>query len=165
MSNHIISMYFKVVRTSNFKNYNVNFNWTTEEFIRIMREKVIRDFNLQNVEFVDTENDSHNIHIAPEDAFAIQPSTIKLIDKYGDKINQVAFYIRPIPIPRELELETNAITIIPNNLCSICLTNERNVLFFPCRHLCSCSECGLNSHLISCPICRNLLDSRIVVFV
>lgn len=163
MSNHIISMYFKIVRTSNFKNYNVNFNWTTEEFISIMREKVIRDFNLDNVEFIDTENNYHITRIASEDAPSIQPSNIKLIDKYGDKINQVAFYIRPIT--RELELETNAITIIPNNLCSICFTNERNILFLPCRHLCTCGDCGLNSHLIACPICRNLLDSRIVVFV
>jgi hypothetical protein len=161
MSNNIISIYFKVVRTSNYKNYNVNLNWTTEEFISIMREKVIRDFNLENVEFIDTENNYHITRIASEDATAIQASNIKLIDKYGYKINQIAFYIRPIP--RELELETHR--TISNNLCSICLANERNVLFLPCRHLCSCSECGLNSHLISCPICRNLLDSRIVVFV
>jgi len=163
MSNNIISMYFKVVRTTNYKNYNVNFNWTTEEFINIMRERVIRDFNLDNVEFIDTENNYHITLIASEDAPAIQPSTIKLIDKYGDKINQVAFYIRPIP--RELELETNTIMNIPNNLCSVCFTNERNIVFQPCRHLCVCDSCSSNLIIQTCPLCRSEIRDRILVFV
>jgi len=128
-----------------------------------MREKVIRDFNLENVEFIDTENNYHISRIASEDAPAIQPSNIKLIDKYGDKINQVAFYIRPIP--RELELETNAITNIPNNLCSVCFTNERNIVFQPCRHLCVCDSCSSNLIMQTCPLCRSEIRDRILVFV
>ena len=159
MSNNIISMYFKVVRTTNYKNYNVNFNWTTEEFINIMREKVIRDFNLDNVEFIDTENNYHITRIASEDAPAIQPSNIKLIDKYCDKINQLAFYIRPIP--RELETHTT----IPNNLCSVCFTNERNIVFQPCRHLCVCDSCSSNLIIQTCPHCRSEIRDRILVFV
>lgn len=152
-------MYFKVIRTGNYKNYNINFNWTTEQFIHIMREKVIQDFNLENVEFVDTENNYHITRVSNEDAPAIQPSNIKLIDKYGNKINQVAFYIRPIP----RELETN--TIIPNNLCCICLINERNIVFRPCNHLCVCNNCILNSNLQTCPLCRTEITETIVVFV
>jgi hypothetical protein len=163
MSNNIISIYFKVVRTSNYKNYNVNLNWTTEEFISIMREKVIRDFNLENVEFIDTENNYHISRIASEDAPAIQPSNINLIDKYGDKMHQIAFYIRPIP--RELELETNAIMNIPNNLCSVCFTNERNIVFQPCRHLCVCDSCSSNLIMQTCPLCRSEIRDRILVFV
>ena len=159
MSNNIISMYFKVVRTTNYKNYNVNFNWTTEEFISIMREKVIRDFNLENVEFIDTQNDYHVSRIASEDAPAIQASNIKLIDKYGDKIQQVAFYIRPIP--RDLETHTT----FPNNLCSICLTNERNIVFRPCSHLCVCDSCSSNPTMQTCPLCRSEIIDRFVVFV
>uniref|UniRef100_A0A6C0D9G4 RING-type domain-containing protein n=1 Tax=viral metagenome TaxID=1070528 RepID=A0A6C0D9G4_9ZZZZ len=162
-NNNIISIYFKLVRTSNYKNYNVNFNWTTEEFIRIMREKVIRDFNLENVEFIDTENNYHITRIASEDAPAIQPSTIKLIDKYGDKMHQIAFYIRPIP--RELELETNTITTITNNLCSVCLTNEINIVFQPCSHLCVCNSCSSNPIMQTCPLCRSEITDRILVFV
>jgi hypothetical protein len=124
-----------------------------------MREKVIRDFNLENVEFIDTENNYHISRIASEDAPAIQPSNIKLIDKYGDKINQVAFYIRPIP----RELETNA--IIPNNLCSVCFTNERNIVFQPCRHLCVCDSCSSNLIMQTCPLCRSEIRDRILVFV
>jgi hypothetical protein len=48
------SVYFKVARTTRSSNYDINFNWTTEQFISIMREKVLNDFNLENVEFVDT---------------------------------------------------------------------------------------------------------------
>ena len=49
-------------------------------------------------------------------------------------------------------------------LCTICLTNPKNMLFLPCKHLCACSECAnqivkrtnaLNDGSKPlCPICR-----------
>ncbi len=40
--------------------------------------------------------------------------------------------------------------------CVICLTDTRNVLLLPCRHLCLCSTCAENLKFQSanCPICR-----------
>ncbi len=40
--------------------------------------------------------------------------------------------------------------------CVICLTDIRNVLLLPCRHLCICSSCAENLKFQSanCPICR-----------
>ncbi|CAF0824724.1 unnamed protein product [Rotaria sp. Silwood1] len=40
--------------------------------------------------------------------------------------------------------------------CVICLTDKRNVLLLPCRHLCLCGSCAENLKFQSanCPICR-----------
>ena len=40
--------------------------------------------------------------------------------------------------------------------CVICLTDIRNVLLLPCRHLCLCGTCAENLKFQSanCPICR-----------
>jgi hypothetical protein len=40
--------------------------------------------------------------------------------------------------------------------CVICLSDIRNVLLLPCRHLCLCSSCAENLKFQSanCPICR-----------
>jgi hypothetical protein len=42
------------------------------------------------------------------------------------------------------------------NTCVICLTDIRNVLLLPCRHLCLCGSCAENLKFQSanCPICR-----------
>lgn len=47
--------------------------------------------------------------------------------------------------------------------CSICLERKRNILFRPCSHFCSCSQCSV--HLRVCPICRNPIRRKITVFV
>ena len=36
----------------------------------------------------------------------------------------------------------------------ICLTNQPNVLFCNCGHLCLCSECDKTKSLTKCPICK-----------
>eukprot|EP00760_Papus_ankaliazontas_P000936 PhM_4_TR10321/c0_g1_i1/m.20011 len=37
--------------------------------------------------------------------------------------------------------------------CSICLTNDNNVLLLPCRHCCLCEECY--PRVNTCPMCRS----------
>lgn len=72
-----------------------------------------------------------------------------------------------------IHFSTNEINVIkksssnfdlkPNNnsnnnesTCVICLTDTRNVLLLPCRHLCLCGSCAENLKFQSatCPICR-----------
>jgi E3 ubiquitin-protein ligase MGRN1 len=40
--------------------------------------------------------------------------------------------------------------------CVVCLTNTRDTLILPCRHICVCHECAteLNKNGQACPICR-----------
>jgi len=162
----IISIYFKVARTTRTAFYNVDLNWTTEQFINIMREKVIEDFNLENAEFVDTAQELI-MGIAGEDAPALSPTNRTIRDYYGDSIYHLAFYIRPISLNVAMDIESEE--QIPNlpqdRACVICLQRERNLLFMPCNHLCACAECGLNPTIRTCPICRTTFNNRVVVHV
>lgn len=41
--------------------------------------------------------------------------------------------------------------------CAVCLSDQRDTLVFPCKHLCLCSRCALNLKMQAvrkCPICR-----------
>ena len=43
------------------------------------------------------------------------------------------------------------------NVCVICLENQRNVVILPCAHLCGCRRCLLQ--VPHCPICRGDINS------
>ncbi len=40
-----------------------------------------------------------------------------------------------------------------NPLCCVCLTNNKQMVFVPCGHLCTCSECTPHLRAL-CPLCR-----------
>ena len=162
----IMPIYFKVARTTDTAMYDIDLNWTTEQFINIMREKVIEDFVLENAEFVDTAQELI-IGVAAEDAPALRPSNRTIRDYFGARIYHLAFYIRPIPliIAMDIEPEEQIPPLPQDRACVICLQRERNLLFMPCNHLCACAECGLNPTIRTCPICRTAFNNRTVVYV
>ena len=43
-----------------------------------------------------------------------------------------------------------------NSDCVICLSNKRNTMVMPCKHICLCNECAdvLSNNKSDCPICR-----------
>lgn len=48
--------------------------------------------------------------------------------------------------------------------CAICLDNDANTIFIPCRHMCLCEDCGkilIKSNNEVCPICRKPYSSLI----
>jgi hypothetical protein len=59
-----------------------------------------------------------------------------------------------------LKKSSSNLNLLLNNInestCVICLTDIRNVLLLPCRHLCLCGSCAENLKFQStnCPICR-----------
>jgi len=48
--------------------------------------------------------------------------------------------------------------------CCICYENRKSVVFLPCRHLCTCKKCMLNSSLAKCPICCCEIQEKIEIF-
>jgi hypothetical protein len=44
--------------------------------------------------------------------------------------------------------------------CVVCLTDRRDTVLLPCRHLCVCQACFL--HLDKCPVCRAPFDTHVV---
>lgn len=50
--------------------------------------------------------------------------------------------------------------------CCICLAASKCVLLLPCKHLCVCEVCGLNTPSVShCPICRIRIKQRMKVYL
>ncbi|CAN0478392.1 unnamed protein product, partial [Discosporangium mesarthrocarpum] len=45
--------------------------------------------------------------------------------------------------------------------CVICLTDPKDTLLLPCRHLCVCRECF--KHVDKCPVCRSTFDTYVVL--
>lgn len=42
--------------------------------------------------------------------------------------------------------------------------NERGVLLLPCRHLCVCTGCSERREISSCPLCRDTIAERLIVY-
>ena len=47
--------------------------------------------------------------------------------------------------------------------CKVCLVEEVQVLFLPCRHLVTCEKCAHRLH--QCPMCRKNIQDTIMVFL
>lgn len=43
-------------------------------------------------------------------------------------------------------------------LCCICITNPKNILIYPCNHICFCLDCYNSSNITHCPICRQSIN-------
>jgi hypothetical protein len=48
-------------------------------------------------------------------------------------------------------------------LCKICFVNNRQICFFPCRHIMACSQCA--DRCKRCCVCREKIKSKILVFL
>jgi len=53
----------------------------------------------------------------------------------------------------------------PPDECVICMTEMRDTVVIPCRHLCVCHQCAQALHYQSnkCPICRGVVRSMIKI--
>jgi hypothetical protein len=69
----------------------------------------------------------------------------------------------PIPVDKDGNyLEPNMTGAKDNDLCTICMTKIMTIVFEPCMHMTTCSECA-NQCLI-CPICRAKVTGVRVVY-
>lgn len=50
--------------------------------------------------------------------------------------------------------------------CSVCLQNDKNSVFIPCRHMTCCADCAkqITSTTKICPICRQVIKSVLEIF-
>ncbi|KAJ1425161.1 hypothetical protein B484DRAFT_315253, partial [Ochromonadaceae sp. CCMP2298] len=45
--------------------------------------------------------------------------------------------------------------------CVVCLTERREVLLLPCRHLCVCDSCLV--YIDKCPVCRSTFEEYVLI--
>jgi len=172
VDNNIVFIYFKVARTELTAEYPVDIHWSLEEMVANVKPWILRDFQLGNVEIVDTNN---GCDLYAEDGPALDLSNQTLYEKYGDMVYNKAFYIRPIidsmdnnVIPEQQDIliaEGSSSLLPPVRRCVICMTMESNMLLGPCNHLCVCQGCGSSPTIHTCPVCRVSIRNRTVVYL
>jgi hypothetical protein len=55
-------------------------------------------------------------------------------------------------------------------LCNVCYQNPKSIVFFPCRHICCCSECAAkvyipNTNKSKCILCNSKITSSFSVYL
>ena len=100
-TNEWVIVYFKEAFTTNTKYYNIKINWTIEQFLGIVKEWIIQDFNLDDRNY---PNYSINIiemnqeipGVKSEDAPRLFPTAtqITFYDKYTINNKWPGFYIK-----------------------------------------------------------------------
>jgi len=69
-----------------------------------------------------------------------------------------------LPALRRLEsLQKEIENLREERLCKICLEKEASIVFLPCGHLCSCSNCA--SALKNCAVCRTAIQGMVRTFM
>lgn len=66
------------------------------------------------------------------------------------------------PISLPLCMRGPEVEVVSGKECLICTTTEREVLFQPCLHFCTCFECSKN--VITCCICRKYVTHKLRIF-
>ena len=86
--------------------------------------------------------------------FSITFKDAELLENLNYYVNR-EMGIRVIrPCPRNTDNKINAVQTFKSNECVICLTNQPNVLFGNCGHMCICEECDRVKSLETCPVCK-----------
>lgn len=83
------------------------------------------------------------------------------VAKYHKETNPLCPFVKG-------EVVTNTpLDIQPENriTCVVCLTQERSIVFIPCRHLASCKRCADARKFKTCPVCRETITLTQHVFV
>lgn len=85
-----------------------------------------------------------------------------LVQKGREFVHDHRKIYKPHPV-KTLETPTEEEDRSDGNGCAVCLSNEKNLLFLPCRHCCTCSECGLMYN--NCIICRAPIRHVMKIFI
>jgi hypothetical protein len=145
------TIYFKVVFTDNTRSYQVDPNWSLDDFWNITKSRIIRDFNIDQYELVEAGQNVNN-GLAEQGIAFDKNEPVRLCEKYGRNVN-VSFYIRPLNIFHTFQQE-EIVEELPE--CAVCYNNIQLICPYICNHI-ICSNCYascLNNSFLICPMCR-----------
>ena len=87
------TLYFKVVYTTKTTFYEIDTTWTLLELYNNVRPLIFNDFNIRNFELLDTFT---HFDGNSEEKPKIELNDCTIEEFYGNDINFMAIYIRPI---------------------------------------------------------------------
>ena len=94
-----VTVYFKEAYTTNIKYYNIPIKWTIEQFINIIKEWIMEDFDLRSrnygnysIDIIEMGQESPGVK--PEDAPHVEEEDTTYYDKYIANKKWPGFYIK-----------------------------------------------------------------------
>mmetsp|Transcript_20488 Transcript_20488/g.44270 ORF Transcript_20488/g.44270 Transcript_20488/m.44270 type:complete len:128 (+) Transcript_20488:2-385(+) len=68
-------------------------------------------------------------------------------------------------LTQKLEAAKEAETALKNSLedmkeCIACQDADKCIALFPCSHLVLCATCGKDERIVTCPMCRGVIEER-----
>lgn len=90
--------------------------------------------------------------------FTVSPSSIILASSRNTHFYRIG---KPITIENEEVILPQYIYTDDDPDCIVCLTNVKEVIFVPCGHFNTCSDCNLKLVKRNCPICRQTIINTI----
>jgi hypothetical protein len=98
-TNEWVTVYFKEANTINTKYYNIKINWTISQFLGIVKEWIIQDFDLDSRNYSNYSIDIIEMcqeipGINSEDAPKLEEQLISYCHKYMDNGKWPGFYIK-----------------------------------------------------------------------
>ena len=64
-----------------------------------------------------------------------------------------------------LQAENESLTSRLEAKCVVCFERAPDVVFMPCFHAVSCSNCGLREEVDTCPVCRVPIEQKHRIYV
>ena len=126
------------------KLYTVNKNWSCTQLYESIQRSIERDYNLVNIRLSVT-----GIELP---AGCSNMTFVSFLNSAN--FNTLAFH---------LSGDLRSAPLSPT-VCSICLTNCRNIVFLPCRHLVTCSVCANRESIDTCVVCRSEIATKLEVY-
>jgi len=159
---------FKEVFTNKKLQFHINPFINVNQLINNLRPVLARQFGINENEVEIIEAGQYDSEFLPEEAPALVPSDTKLCHKWGEKLQNLAFYVRrrnylyPEFEANRRQREINRIPIINTSPvvftgdCPICLESSLLTRRYTCSHG-ICSECYSSCQSASfmvCSLCR-----------
>ena len=93
-----VTVYFKEAFLTNIKYYNIKINWTMEQFVNIVKEWIMEDFNISienlNVSIDIIEIGQEIPGVKPENGCCVEEEQITYYNKYIINNKYPSFYIK-----------------------------------------------------------------------
>ena len=98
-TNEWVTVYFKEALTTNTKYYNIKINWTIEQFLGIVKEWIIQDFNLDDRNYPNyliniIEMCQEIPGVKPENAPKMEQEQTSYYNKFINNNKWPGFYIK-----------------------------------------------------------------------
>lgn len=136
-------------------NYSTELKRTREQVQRLLNHmKELQD----KIQHIQSTSSSHACNNTVEQYKRKQQNYLKIIHESNLKIKDLESKLKNCSASRYHESHSEIKTE-----CVICLVRDREVVFFPCGHVCTCSTC---SKLVQeCPLCRRKIQERLRVYL